>query len=55
MRTYDWGGVALTDDSLKGVDDFKRSFGGNLVTEWDVTWHSPFYARVRRSFAGRPA
>jgi hypothetical protein len=45
MRTYDWGGVAPTDEALSGVDRFKQSFGGSLVTEWNVTWRSPGYRR----------
>jgi lipid II:glycine glycyltransferase (peptidoglycan interpeptide bridge formation enzyme) len=44
MLTYDWGGVALTNEALRGVDEFKRGFGGTLVTEWDVAWRSPLYS-----------
>jgi hypothetical protein len=50
LTTYDWGGVALTDASLSGVDRFKQSFGGTLVTEWNVTWRSPAYARLANVF-----
>jgi hypothetical protein len=48
MVTFDWGGIALTNDALKGVDDFKRRFGGTLVTEWNVDWRSRMYSRPRR-------
>jgi hypothetical protein len=48
MLTFDWGGIALTNDALRGVDDFKRRFGGTLVTEWNVDWRSRLYAWARR-------
>jgi hypothetical protein len=48
LKIYDWGGVALTDEALTGVDRFKQSFGGTLVTEWNVTWRSPAYVRLAR-------
>jgi hypothetical protein len=48
MLTLDWGGIALTNNALRGVDDFKRRFGGTLVTEWNVDWRSRPYAWVRR-------
>jgi hypothetical protein len=44
MVTFDWGGIALTDGAIKGVDDFKRGFGGTLVTEWNVSCRSPLYS-----------
>ena len=57
MLTYDWGGVALSDEALRGVDDFKRGFGGTLVTEWNVSWRSPVYsplhARIKQSVLRR--
>jgi hypothetical protein len=40
MHTYDWGGIALDDPALKGIDSFKRGFGGTIVTEWNVNWRS---------------
>jgi hypothetical protein len=45
MLTYDWGGIAVTDEALRGVDDFKRGFGGTLVTEWNAILRSPFYSQ----------
>ena len=44
VRTYDWGGISLENQALQGVDDFKRGFGGTLVTEWNVDWHSPLFS-----------
>lgn len=48
LKTYDWGGVALTDEALSGVDRFKQSFGGTLVNEWNAAWRSPAYDRIAR-------
>jgi lipid II:glycine glycyltransferase (peptidoglycan interpeptide bridge formation enzyme) len=57
MLTYDWGGVALTDEALRGVDEFKKGFGGTLVTEWNVSWRSPWYSplhtRIKQSVLRR--
>jgi hypothetical protein len=57
MRTFDWGGVALTDEALRGVDEFKQGFGGLVVTEWNVIWRSPLYSslysRMKQSFLRR--
>src|SRR2546428_2501796 len=49
MRTFDWGGVALTNEALSGVDEFKRGFGGLVVTEWNVIWRSPLYSSLYSS------
>jgi hypothetical protein len=47
MLTYDWGGVSLTGETLRGVDHFKQGFGGTMITEWDVTWRSPWYSPLQ--------
>ena len=44
LKTYDWGGIALSDGALEGIDEFKRKFGGVLVTEYNVTWTSRLFA-----------
>jgi len=37
-QLFDWGGVTLDPDSpLYGITTFKRSFGGELREEWDLT------------------
>jgi hypothetical protein len=48
IATYDWGGIGPGLPALRGVDEFKRQFGGVPVTEWEVTWRSPLYAPMRR-------
>lgn len=35
---FDWGGLALGDPALRGVDQFKQSFGGFRVTEFCHTY-----------------
>ena len=54
LATYDWGGIAA-DGSGSGIDEFKRRFGGEIVTEWNVGWNSPFYAAVKGAIRGRRA
>jgi hypothetical protein len=48
VATYDWGGIAPGAPALRGVDEFKRQFGGVPVTEWEVAWRSPLYAPLRK-------
>jgi hypothetical protein len=37
IECYDFGGVALNTETpeLVGINEFKRSFGGDLVTEYN--------------------
>jgi hypothetical protein len=39
LKVYDFGGIGLEENDLKikGINDFKRSFGGSLVTEYNYT------------------
>jgi hypothetical protein len=48
FRTYDWGGVSPRDPAMRGLNEFKRQFGGVQVTEWEVGWRSPLYAPLRK-------
>lgn len=57
-RTYDWGGISENEDdpAMRGVNEFKRSFGGTLVEESiyrpffvDRLKNSPLARRVARA------
>jgi hypothetical protein len=48
VATYDWGGISPGDPAMRGLNDFKRQFGGIHVTEWEVAWRSPLYAPLRK-------
>lgn len=39
LKVYDFGGIGLEESDLKikGINEFKRSFGGSLVTEYNYT------------------
>lgn len=39
LKVYDFGGIGLdeSDPKIKGINEFKRSFGGSLITEYNYT------------------
>ncbi len=39
LKVYDFGGIGLEEGNpkIKGINDFKRSFGSTLVTEYNYT------------------
>lgn len=39
LKVYDFGGIGLEegDPKIKGINEFKRSFGGTLITEYNYT------------------
>lgn len=39
LKVYDFGGIGLEESNpkIKGINEFKRSFGGTLVTEYNYT------------------
>lgn len=39
LKLYDFGGIGLEegDPKIKGINEFKRSFGGTLITEYNYT------------------
>ncbi|RZI79521.1 MAG: GNAT family N-acetyltransferase, partial [Rubrivivax sp.] len=64
LRTYDMGGISM-GEALKAIDDFKQSFGGQLVREYNclvpVSWKGHLAVRLmrlagaaRQLRAGRP-
>ncbi|MGM9484168.1 GNAT family N-acetyltransferase [Roseateles sp. NT4] len=51
LSTYDMGGISM-GEALKAIDDFKQSFGGQLVREYNclvpVSWKGHLALRLMR-------